>query len=51
MARTRKHGPYRITGLHPWPSAGPADVLVEILSPLRPGLRELCEGAEHPGRA
>ena len=32
MPQTRKDGPYRITGLHPWPSAGPADVLVEILS-------------------
>jgi hypothetical protein len=32
MPQTRKYGPYRITGLHPWPSAGPADVLVEILS-------------------
>ena len=32
MAQTRKDGPYRITGLHPWPSAGPADVLGEILS-------------------
>jgi hypothetical protein len=25
MPQTRKDGPYRITGLHPWPSAGPAD--------------------------
>ena len=32
MPQTRKDGPYRITGLHPWPSAGPADVLVKILS-------------------
>jgi len=32
MPQTRKDCPYRITGLHPWPSAGPADVLVEILS-------------------
>jgi len=32
MPQTRKDGPYRIAGLHPWPSAGPADGLVKILS-------------------
>ena len=32
MPQTGKDGPYRITGLQPWPSAGSAHPLVEILS-------------------